>query len=108
MNKIWNYIFISLMILSVILIIFAIILGFIDYEISSCIGMISTIVSILLAIFSFVYTYISGKETLDNLDEIKRQNYILVQKINDELSKSNYNDNNIENITEMLINEMKE
>lgn len=69
---------------------------------SNVIGIISTILSIILGVVSIIYTYISGKETMNVLEEIKRQNSRLVDKINYELSKDNYNDKNIEYIRKTL------
>ena len=48
---------------------------------STVLGMISTIISIVLSVVAIIYTYVSGKSTLDLLDEIKKQNEALVKKI---------------------------
>lgn len=70
----------------------------IDCNWSNAISAVSTIISIALGLVSIVYTYISGKETMETLEEIKRQNSKLVDKINYEISKDNYNERNIEYI----------
>lgn len=74
-------------------------------EWTSAVGIVSTIISIIMGMISIVYTYISGKETMSTLIEIKKQNKSLVDKINHELSKDNFNDNNIDYIKSTIINE---
>ncbi len=101
-----------LAIVGIILGLISAILYFINCDSYGAIGVISTIVSILLGIISIVYTYKSGEETFelfskfrDNLnkldeqiDTIDKQNHSLVEKITQELSKENYNQNNIDNV----------
>lgn len=65
---------------------------------SNALGAFSTVISIVLGLVSIVYTYVSGREMQITLDEIKKQNSRLVDKINYELSKDNYNEKNIEYI----------
>lgn len=91
-----------LTILGAALVLFSIILGFCDMELASTIGIISTIVSIILAMSSFIYSFISGEKTLQYLNEIKAQNDALVDRLNYELSKANYGQKNIESIDRMI------
>ena len=91
-----------LTIIGTVLIFFSIILGFCNKDLASMIGMISTIVSIILAMGSFVYSFISGEKTLQYLNEIKAQNDALIERLNYELSKANYGQKNIENIGRMI------
>ena len=107
MRKKWNYIFKTLIIIGILLVLLSIILAFYNQDISSMFSTISTIISIILGARSFVYTYVSGEETLNHLHEIKSQNDRLVSKINQELSKENYDKNNIENIEQLLNEEIK-
>lgn len=79
-----------LTILGVILVLLSFILGFYNKEWASMIGTISTVVSIILAMGSFIYSFISGEETLQHLNEMRAQYETLVKKLNDELSKTNY------------------
>lgn len=72
---------------------------------SDILGYASTVISIVLGLVSIVYTYKSGEETLMMFDEIKGilketkdQNRRLVEKINYELSKENYDKENIDSI----------
>lgn len=81
---------------------FSIILGICDKDLASTIGSISTIVSIILAMGSFIYSFISGEKTLQYLNEIKAQNDALVDRLNYELSKANYGQKNIESIDRMI------
>lgn len=73
-------------------------------DLASLLGNISTVISIILAISSFIYSFISGEQTLKLLDEIRAQNSSLVDRINFELSKDNYDKKNIENIDKMIDN----
>lgn len=91
-----------LTILGAALVLFSIILGFYDKDLASTIGIISTIVSIILAMGSFIYSFISGEKTLQYLNEIKAQNDALVDRLNYELSKANYGQKNIESIDRMI------
>ena len=84
------------------MVLFSIILGFYDKDLASTIGIISTIVSIILAMGSFIYSFISGEKTLQYLNEIKAQNDALVDRLNYELSKANYGQKNIESIDRMI------
>lgn len=65
---------------------------------ASGLSIASTGISIALGFFSIIYTYISGQKTLDNLNEIEVQYNSLVNKINLELSASNTDDANAENV----------
>ena len=91
-----------LTILGTVLVFFSIILGFCDKDWASVIGIISTVVSIILAMGSFIYSFISGEKTLQYLNEIKAQNDALVERLNYELSKANYGQKNIESIDRMI------
>ena len=66
---------------------------------TDAIGIISTIISIILGFVSIVYTYTSGESTIKALDEIRIENRRLVDKINYELCKDNYNEVNIESLS---------
>ena len=72
---------------------------------SNAIGAASTIISIVLGLVSIIYTYISGKETMETLEGIKMQNRRLVDKINHEISKGNFNEDNIEYIKSTIKDE---
>jgi len=71
------------------------ILLFVKSESSAAFGVISTIMSILLSIAAMLYTYISGKDTLQLLEKIESQNKKLVDKINLELLKDAYDENGL-------------
>ena len=88
--------------LGTVLVFLSIILGFCDEDWASMIGIISTVVSIILAMGSFMYSFISGEKTLQYLNEIKEQNDALVERLNYELSKANYGQKNIESIDRMI------
>lgn len=107
MRKKWNFIFKTLIVTGILLVFLSICLAIYNQDISSMFSTISTIISIILGAGSFVYTYVSGEETLNHLDEIKSQNDRLVSKINYELSKENYDNNNIENIDRLLNEKIK-
>jgi len=63
---------------------------------SSMIGVISTIISIVLSAIAILYTFFSGKNTLELLNKIKEQNKQLVEKIEHELLKDAYDDKGLE------------
>lgn len=107
MRKKWNFIFKTLIVTGILLVFLSICLAIYNQDISSMFSTISTIISIILGAGSFVYTYVSGEETLNHLDEIKSQNDRLVSKINYELSKENYDNNNIENVDRLLNEKLK-
>lgn len=96
MKKIW-YIWL-LGICGLFLSTLALYIGLKNKDLANSIGIISTIISILLAVISGVYTLVSGEKTLRYLDEIKKQNSDLIDRLNYELSKENFGKNNIENI----------
>ena len=48
---------------------------------SSALGDIATVISIVLAIVSIIYTYVSGEKTVENMDEIRHQSKNLVNQI---------------------------
>lgn len=62
------------------------------------IGVVSTLVSIVLGLVSITYTYQSSQEQTETLAEMRQQYKSLVNKINDELCKSNYDENNIDSL----------
>lgn len=66
------------------------------------VGAVSTIISIVLGVVSIGYSYFSGKKTDETLGNIKSQNEKLVAKINYELSRDNYDQNNIDAIRRTL------
>ena len=70
---------------------------------SEAMSTFATAVSIILGVASIIYSLIANEssaranqETLKILDEIKEQNRRLVEKIHKELSKDNFNEQNIE------------
>ena len=65
---------------------------------SSALGDIATVISIVLAIVSIIYTYVSGEKTVENMDEIRHQSKNLVNQIIHERSKNNYDAENVENV----------
>ena len=75
------------------------IIFFFNKEFSSGVGVFSTVISILLGIYSIIYTYVSGQETLKLLQDIKERERRLVDKINHELSKDNYDRDNINSLS---------
>lgn len=88
-------------ILAVIGVVFAFISAILFLIGNSCVDAISvasTIISIILGFISIVYTYVSGEETLKTLKEIKKENHSLIQKINHELTKNNYDEANIDSL----------
>jgi predicted PurR-regulated permease PerM len=73
----------------------------------SNISAISTVLSIILSIAAILYTLYSGQkisklfnETLGLLNKIETQNKRLVDKINHEISKNAYDEDNIKDIRE--------
>lgn len=86
----------------------SIILGFCNQDLASTIGMVSTIVSIILGMGSFIYSFVSGEQTLQYLNEIKAQNDTLVERLNYELSKANYGQKNIESIDRMIGDDLEQ
>ena len=101
---IWKKYFWILTILGLLLVAGSIGLGFFNKDLASTIGTISTVISIILGISSFVYSFLSGEKTLQYLDEMKAQNDSLVERINMELAKNNYGRKNVESI-DRIINE---
>lgn len=69
-----------------------------DCAYGDAVSTVSTSISVVLGIISILYTYVSGEETLKALNEIRRENQSLVQKINYELAKNNYDEENISNL----------
>ncbi len=65
---------------------------------SSTLGDIATVISIVLAVVSIVYTYVSGEKTVENMNEIRHQSKNLVNQIIHERSKNNYDAENVENV----------
>jgi hypothetical protein len=85
----------------VIAIILAVLSGFfIDSGFGGIIGIISTIISVLLSATAMIYTYISGKSTLELLEKIEVQNKKLVDKINQDLLKDAFDEEGIKAIRE--------
>ena len=66
------------------------------------ISSVSTAISILLSIVSIGYTFLSGRITLHNLGEMKEQNDILVNRLRQELSTSNFGKENIDNVDKII------
>jgi hypothetical protein len=73
---------------------------FISLSFGSIIGIISVIISVLLSATAMIYTYVSGKRTLELLQKIEVQNKKLVDKINQDLLKDAYNEEGIKAIRE--------
>lgn len=69
---------------------------------SSTVGVISTIVSIVLGAISIIYTFFSGQKSLETLNNMEKQYDALVKKINQEISKDNYDKENIAAVNEMI------
>lgn len=65
-------------------------------------GAIATMLSILLAYISIRYTQKTNDESQAVLQDIREQNSKLVDKINLELRKNNFNDSNIASIEKKL------
>ena len=95
----------GLSISGLVLVFLSIVLGFFSENLAAAAGTISTVLSIILAMGSFVYSFISGEKTLEHLNEIKAQNDALIERLNHELSKANYGQKNIENIDRMISKE---
>ena len=68
---------------------------FINSGFGGIIGIISTIMSVLLSVTAMLYTYFSGKRTLELLEKIEAQNKKLVDRINQDLLKDAYNEEGI-------------
>jgi len=80
----------------VIAIIMAVLSGFfVNSSFGGIIGIISTIMSVLLSATAMLYTYVSGKRTLELLEKIEVQNKKLVDKINLDLLKDAYDEEGI-------------
>lgn len=61
-------------------------------------GILSTLVSIGLAIAAMEYTYRTSEETAKLLERIEKQNQRLVDKINRDLTSDNFDEANVEDI----------
>lgn len=85
-------------IIGIILAFISAIIFWINGSYGDVVSIASTIISIILGLISIVYTYVSGEETLKTLNEIKKENRSLVEKINYELAKNNYDEANIESL----------
>ncbi len=83
---------IILTVLGFLLAITSAILFLIGDDAAGAVGIVSTISSIALSAMSMAYTYFSGVQTLKVLQDIKRQNDALVEKIRHENAKNNYNE----------------
>lgn len=102
-EKIFIILFIIVSIIALLLIIISSLIFLISGIESSTLADIATIISVVLAVVSILYTYKSGEETLKNLDEISKQSENLVNQIIHERSKDNFDDENVKNV---LSNEM--
>lgn len=69
---------------------------------TNLIGSISTIVSIVLGIVSIAYTYVSGQETIDAINQINSHHTRLVEKINSDLAKGNLDEENLKYIRDSM------
>lgn len=67
-------------------------------DFAGAVGVFSTIISTILGAVSIVYTYVSGKQTIELLDKIKKQNENFVNKIQTELLIQNFDEDNINNL----------
>ena len=72
------------------------VLTFFSPNVSSALGGVATVISMLLSIVAMLYTFFSGKGTLALLNTIEEQNKRLVDKINSELIKDAYDKEGIE------------
>jgi hypothetical protein len=72
------------------------VLFFFGAAITTALGIISTIMSVLLSIGAMLYAYFSGKKTLELLNKIEAQNIKLIDKITLELLKDAYDDPGLE------------
>jgi hypothetical protein len=68
---------------------------FINLGFGGIISIISTIMSVLLSVTAMLYTYFSGKRTLELLKKIEVQNKKLVDRINQDLLKDAYDEEGI-------------
>ncbi len=59
-------------------------------------SMIATIASLVLSVASIVFSYTTNKSTESLLEEIQRNNSTLIERLNIELARDNYNRSNID------------
>ena len=82
------------------------ILFLIGCDYSGAVGVFSTIISTVLSVVSILYTYISGNKTIKLMDDITRQHKTLVGKVQSDLVKDNFDEENIENLRNSMNNEL--
>lgn len=80
----------------------AILIG-VSTSLSNVLSYISTLISIILGFVSIVYTYKSGKETLENLNIMKQQNRKLVEQITKDATKDVFDGDNIKDMYNLNI-----
>lgn len=97
-THIFFILFIIVSIIALLLIIISSLVFLIRGVESSTFADIATIISVVLAVVSILYTYKSGEETLKNLDEISKQSESLVNQIIRERSRDNFDDENVKNV----------
>lgn len=94
LEKIFIVVFVLLIVVGLSISLISAILVYKGNDFAGCVGVASTVLSIILSAFSLAYTYISGLQTLKTINDIKRQNDTLVEEITHERSKDNYDDAN--------------
>ena len=81
-------------VVAVVLVVFSYVFKNLSY--SSVIGVISTIMSIILSAIAMLYTFYSGKNTLELLNNIETQNKQLVARIEHELMRDAYDEKGLD------------
>jgi amino acid permease len=91
----WSYLFAVIAVVSCVI---SSVLYFFKHETAEAIGCISTIISIALSIISMINSCVTEKKTSETLNDIINQNTKLVEMINHQLSKDNYDKRNLESL----------
>ncbi len=85
-------------ILGIMLSFISLILGILGCMWTDAIATSATIISIVLAFVSIIYTYKSGEETLNTLIDIREENKCLVNQITKDMCNDNFDDINLESL----------
>ena len=73
---------------------------FLNYDsiITEILGCVSTVVSIVLSVIAMISSSNTEKKTAETLEQIVKRNEALVNKINSDLIRINFDDRNIEDL----------
>ena len=69
-----------------------------DSIITEMLGCVSTVVSIVLSVIAMISSSNTEKKTSETLEQIVKQNELLVNKINSDLIGKNFDEKNIEDL----------